>query len=158
MRKSNNCLEGIDSYNNSNFYQNHIDEYVAFKLISSLSFNQVVDNSNTLAKRADNEIKKYWNSHLKKRLTQMGLDPVTHKPKSYALGSASSRGESKDEANLSHMAQRESARLEAEAIIRRPRIQALIQQGPSSNNGFEENKNDWNNLLDCSSAYSLENV
>ncbi|KAK6159913.1 hypothetical protein DH2020_003294 [Rehmannia glutinosa] len=64
-----------------------------------------------LPKRTDNEIKNYWNTHLKKRLTKMGIDPMTHKPKSHALGS----GEPKDIANLSHMAQWETARLEAEA-------------------------------------------
>ncbi|KAK6139382.1 hypothetical protein DH2020_026890 [Rehmannia glutinosa] len=66
-----------------------------------------------LPKRTDNEIKNYWNTHLKKRLTKMGIDPTTHKPKSHALGS----GEPKDIANLSHMAQWETARLEAEARI-----------------------------------------
>ncbi|KAF2299423.1 hypothetical protein GH714_031895 [Hevea brasiliensis] len=34
-----------------------------------------------LPKRTDNEIKNYWNTHLKKRLAKMGIDPVTHKPK-----------------------------------------------------------------------------
>lgn len=68
-----------------------------------------------LPKRTDNEIKNYWNTHLKKRLTKMGIDPVTHKPKTDALGSAS--GNPKDAANLSHMAQWESARLEAEARL-----------------------------------------
>ncbi|KAI5066460.1 hypothetical protein GOP47_0019084 [Adiantum capillus-veneris] len=33
-----------------------------------------------LPKRTDNEIKNYWNTHLKKKLVKMGLDPVTHKP------------------------------------------------------------------------------
>ncbi|XP_010491388.1 PREDICTED: transcription factor MYB29-like [Camelina sativa] len=33
-----------------------------------------------LPKRTDNEIKNYWNTHLKKRLTDQGIDPVTHKP------------------------------------------------------------------------------
>ncbi|GFQ02565.1 myb-related protein pp1 [Phtheirospermum japonicum] len=66
-----------------------------------------------LPKRTDNEIKNYWNTHLKKRLTKMGIDPTTHKPKSHALGS----GQPKDIANLSHMAQWETARLEAEARI-----------------------------------------
>ncbi|URD86668.1 Myb-like DNA-binding domain [Musa troglodytarum] len=28
--------------------------------------------------RTDNEIKNYWNSHIKKRLIRMGIDPVTH--------------------------------------------------------------------------------
>lgn len=31
--------------------------------------------------RTDNEIKNYWNTHLKKRLIQMGIDPITHQPK-----------------------------------------------------------------------------
>ncbi|GKC38490.1 transcription factor MYB39 [Tanacetum coccineum] len=28
--------------------------------------------------RMDNEIKNFWNTHLKKKLLQMGIDPVTH--------------------------------------------------------------------------------
>ncbi|XP_058735203.1 transcription factor MYB92-like [Vicia villosa] len=31
--------------------------------------------------RTDNEIKNFWNTHLKKKLLQMGLDPVTHRPR-----------------------------------------------------------------------------
>ncbi|XP_009403344.2 transcription factor MYB93 [Musa acuminata AAA Group] len=31
--------------------------------------------------RTDNEIKNFWNTHLKKKLIQMGLDPVTHRPR-----------------------------------------------------------------------------
>ncbi|KAI7755977.1 hypothetical protein M8C21_007967 [Ambrosia artemisiifolia] len=31
--------------------------------------------------RTDNEIKNYWNTHIRKRLIQMGIDPVTHKPR-----------------------------------------------------------------------------
>ncbi|GMN41894.1 hypothetical protein TIFTF001_011111 [Ficus carica] len=68
-----------------------------------------------LPKRTDNDIKNYWNTHLKKRLTKMGIDPVTHKPKTDALGSGS--GNPKDASNLSHMAQWESARLETEARL-----------------------------------------
>lgn len=30
--------------------------------------------------RTDNEIKNHWNTHIKKKLKKMGLDPVTHKP------------------------------------------------------------------------------
>ncbi|XP_047314745.1 transcription factor MYB106-like [Impatiens glandulifera] len=71
-----------------------------------------------LPKRTDNEIKNYWNTHLKKRLTKMGIDPITHKPKDDAL-SNSNHGQAKTAANLSHMAQWESARLEAEARLAR---------------------------------------
>ncbi|XP_077234393.1 MYB-like transcription factor ODO1 [Tasmannia lanceolata] len=30
--------------------------------------------------RTDNEIKNHWNTHIKKKLTKMGIDPVTHQP------------------------------------------------------------------------------
>ncbi|XP_073018924.1 LOW QUALITY PROTEIN: transcription factor MYB16-like [Primulina eburnea] len=70
-----------------------------------------------LPKRTDNEIKNYWNTHLKKRLVKMGIDPVTHKTKNDAW--LCSDGQSKNAANLSHMAQWESARLEAETRLAR---------------------------------------
>ncbi|KAG8094119.1 hypothetical protein GUJ93_ZPchr0012g21373 [Zizania palustris] len=31
--------------------------------------------------RTDNEIKNYWNTHLRKKLFNMGIDPVTHRPR-----------------------------------------------------------------------------
>ncbi|KAL5805600.1 hypothetical protein ACOSQ4_028333 [Xanthoceras sorbifolium] len=81
-----------------------------------------------LPKRTDNEIKNYWNTHLKKRLAKMGIDPVTHKPKNDALLSGSDNGgtgQSKNAANLSHMAQWESARLEAEArLVRESKLRS----------------------------------
>ncbi|MCO5578311.1 hypothetical protein L7F22_032151 [Adiantum nelumboides] len=105
-----------------------------------------------LPKRTDNEIKNYWNTHLKKKLLKMGLDPVTHKPKvdntlmsnnanpevnvdsdkkeksvkikedngntvarvSFAINASNS---SSGSSVTNHMAQWESARLEAEARL-----------------------------------------
>ncbi|CAL0309430.1 unnamed protein product [Lupinus luteus] len=31
--------------------------------------------------RTDNEIKNYWNTHIKKKLLRMGIDPITHSPR-----------------------------------------------------------------------------
>ncbi|MED6171657.1 hypothetical protein PIB30_042763 [Stylosanthes scabra] len=31
--------------------------------------------------RTDNEIKNFWNTHIRKKLLQMGIDPETHKPR-----------------------------------------------------------------------------
>ncbi|CAM6087119.1 unnamed protein product [Calypogeia fissa] len=60
--------------------------------------------------RTDNEIKNYWNTHLKKRLLHMGIDPVTHKATQSPPLMCS---------KLSHLAQWDSARLEAEARLAR---------------------------------------
>ncbi|KAI3763642.1 hypothetical protein L2E82_13636 [Cichorium intybus] len=70
-----------------------------------------------LPKRTDNEIKNYWNTHLKKRLSKMGIDPVTHKSKTAT------------NTNLSHMTQWENARLEAEArLVRGSSVVSHIYQ------------------------------
>ncbi|KAJ7953846.1 MYB transcription factor [Quillaja saponaria] len=81
--------------------------------------------ANHLPKRTDNEIKNYWNTHIKKRLAKMGIDPVTHKPNTDALGCPT-----KNSPNLSHIAQWESARLEAEARLVR---ESKLLQCNSSN-------------------------
>ncbi|KAK8557917.1 hypothetical protein V6N13_008744 [Hibiscus sabdariffa] len=63
--------------------------------------------------RTDNEIKNLWNTHLKKRLVCMGLDPLTHEPFTPCAPTAAPRSSPATR----HMAQWESARLEAEARL-----------------------------------------
>ncbi|XP_062090301.1 transcription factor MYB17 [Humulus lupulus] len=68
--------------------------------------------------RTDNEIKNLWNTHLKKRLLCLGLDPQTHEPfnsNSHYPSTTSSPASP----TTRHMAQWESARLEAEARLSR---------------------------------------
>ncbi|XP_071709431.1 transcription factor MYB106-like [Rutidosis leptorrhynchoides] len=81
-----------------------------------------------LPKRTDNEIKNYWNTNLKKRLTKMGIDPNTHRSSRIAATS-----------NLSHMTQWESARLEAEARLVRSNSKLIISK---SSNQQMHNKHD----------------
>ncbi|KAM0921838.1 hypothetical protein ACQ4PT_006582 [Festuca glaucescens] len=45
--------------------------------------------------RTDNEIKNHWNTHIKKKLRKMGIDPVTHKPLQQQSQRPSGGGDSK---------------------------------------------------------------
>ena len=110
-----------------------------------------------LPKRTDNEIKNYWNTHLKKRLTKMGIDPVTHKPKNDAL--LSSDGQSKTAANLSHMAQWESARLEAEArLVRESKLRShSLQHHQNQNQNQNQLASSSSSVASTSSASVLNN-
>lgn len=42
--------------------------------------------------RTDNEIKNHWNTHIKKKLRKMGIDPWTHKPLSEQEASQQAQG------------------------------------------------------------------
>ncbi|KAE8719428.1 Transcription factor MYB39 [Hibiscus syriacus] len=89
-----------------------------------------------IPKRTDNEIKNHWNTHLKKRLMKLGIDPMTHKPR--VESSAPLSGSTKNGSDLRHMAQWESARLEAEARLVRDSKQAVA---PNPNPIHHKNKN-----------------
>ncbi|WRX20842.1 SANT/Myb domain - like 10 [Theobroma cacao] len=39
----------------------------------------------SLPKAADNEVKNYWNSHIKRKLIKLGIDPNNHKLNQYPL-------------------------------------------------------------------------
>lgn len=84
-----------------------------------------------LSKRTDNEIKNYWNTHLKKRLIKMGIDPVSHKPTNNIL----LNNRLNITTNLSHMAQWENARLEAEArLVKQSKIRSTVSPLPINMN------------------------
>ncbi|KAG0562421.1 hypothetical protein KC19_9G144700 [Ceratodon purpureus] len=74
--------------------------------------------------RTDNEIKNYWNTHLKKRLLQLGIDPVTHKPcRSSDLdvletsSAEMNKFSSSVSSTQSHMSQWDRVRMETEARL-----------------------------------------
>ncbi|CAN1308811.1 Transcription factor MYB17 [Linum perenne] len=70
--------------------------------------------------RTDNEIKNLWNTHLKKRLLSMGIDPLTHEPLDLSPWLRSAAAPPSPSPATRHMAQWESARLEAEARLSKP--------------------------------------
>ncbi|CAN7067940.1 unnamed protein product [Brassica rapa subsp. trilocularis] len=49
--------------------------------LHSLLGNKWSSIASNLPRRTDNEIKNYWNTHLRKKLLPMGIDPVTHRPR-----------------------------------------------------------------------------
>ncbi|KAL2470031.1 myb domain protein [Abeliophyllum distichum] len=84
--------------------------------------------------RTDNEIKNLWNTHLKKRLVQMGIDPQTHEPSST---SNSFLKRLPTPSSTCHMAQWESARLEAEARLSKESLLLIpMCMGKSDSNFF----------------------
>ncbi|CDP20600.1 unnamed protein product [Coffea canephora] len=45
-----------------------------------LELHRTIGSRQQLPGRTDNDVKNYWNTKLKKKLFNMGIDPVTHKP------------------------------------------------------------------------------
>ncbi|KAG5087536.1 hypothetical protein AAZX31_01G016100 [Glycine max] len=56
------------------------DERIIINLHSVLG-NKWSKIATHLPGRTDNEIKNYWNTHIRKKLLKMGIDPETHKPR-----------------------------------------------------------------------------
>nr|QWQ79398.1 MYB39 [Zanthoxylum armatum] len=79
--------------------------------------------------RTDNEIKNLWNTHLKKRMLSMGLDPQTHEP----FNSCGPDIKAPASPTTRHMAQWESARLEAEARLSRESLHFISSMSMGKN-------------------------
>ncbi|KAF8044792.1 hypothetical protein N665_6801s0002 [Sinapis alba] len=57
----------------------HDEEQLVIDLHAHLG-NKWSKIASRLPGRTDNEIKNHWNTHIKKKLVKMGIDPVTHQP------------------------------------------------------------------------------
>ncbi|KAH9615195.1 hypothetical protein KSS87_015841 [Heliosperma pusillum] len=82
--------------------------------------------------RTDNDIKNLWNTHLRKRLITMGLYPQTDESTSRARGPLPKPARSP---STHHIAQWESARLEAEARLSR---ESLIYNPHCSSSSYSD--------------------
>ncbi|KDP38959.1 hypothetical protein JCGZ_00716 [Jatropha curcas] len=58
-----------------------VEEEDAIIQLHSVLGNKWSAIASRLPGRTDNEIKNYWNTHIKKKLLRMGIDPTTHKPR-----------------------------------------------------------------------------
>ncbi|KAF9608261.1 hypothetical protein IFM89_008546 [Coptis chinensis] len=86
--------------------------------------------------RTDNEIKNFWNTHLKKKLIQMGFDPMTHRPRTDIFSSLShliALANLRDVVVDHHPWEDHAVRLQAEAaqMARLQYIQYLLQSTSS---------------------------
>ncbi|KAL7175931.1 hypothetical protein ACSBR2_029495 [Camellia fascicularis] len=100
--------------------------------------------------RTDNEIKNFWNTHLKKKLIQMGFDPMTHQPRTDLF------------ANLPHLIAMANLRdlinqpsLEADQLANLQYLQHLLQFADSSS--VTSSPYSQNSITDHIDALSLWN-
>uniref|UniRef100_A0A7C8ZDV4 Transcription factor MYB39 n=1 Tax=Opuntia streptacantha TaxID=393608 RepID=A0A7C8ZDV4_OPUST len=85
--------------------------------------------------RTDNEIKNFWNTHLKKKLIQMGFDPMTHRPRTDIFSSLPHLIALANLKELmeNHSWEEQAVRLQTE-VAKLQYLQCLLQPPNSSNN------------------------
>ncbi|KAJ8772087.1 hypothetical protein K2173_027264 [Erythroxylum novogranatense] len=90
-----------------------------------------------LTGRTDNEIKNFWNTHLKKKLIQMGFDPMTHQPRTDIFASLPHLIALANLKDLieNHPFDEQALRLQAEAmqLAKLQYLQCLLQSTTSIN-------------------------
>ncbi|XP_043719522.1 transcription factor MYB53-like [Telopea speciosissima] len=111
--------------------------------------------------RTDNEIKNFWNTHLKKKLIQMGFDPMTHRPRTDLF---SSLPHLIALANLQEIIQHhpweeQAVRLQAEAtqLAKIQYLQLLLQNASSMTSTTTNSINNLNNNIKEMEAFNFLN-
>ncbi|KAM7253123.1 hypothetical protein ACFE04_025741 [Oxalis oulophora] len=114
--------------------------------------------------RTDNEIKNFWNTHLKKKLIQMGFDPMTHQPRTDIFASLPhllALANLRDLLMINHQPfdneQAQAMRLQAEAaqLAKLQYLQCLVQSSAAAsyqNNSSTDIESALSSLLNSSSS------
>ncbi|KAE8701929.1 Transcription repressor MYB4 [Hibiscus syriacus] len=82
LRCGKSCRLRWTNYLRPDLKRGHLSEYeeqIVIDLHAQLG-NRWSKIASHLPGRTDNEIKNHWNTHIKKKLKKMGIDPLTHKP------------------------------------------------------------------------------
>ncbi|KAB1208087.1 Protein ODORANT1 [Morella rubra] len=91
--------------------------------------------------RTDNEIKNHWNTHIKKKLKKMGIDPITHKP----ISTATDQPQLKPQQQLQHQKEQEQTQqqtspTDSTSEIDQNKEPETSLQSSSINEALEEDK------------------
>ncbi|XP_010463732.1 PREDICTED: transcription factor MYB3-like [Camelina sativa] len=110
--------------------------------------------------RTDNEIKNYWNTHIRKKLIQMGIDPVTHRPRTDHLNVLAALPQLLAAANFNNLLNlNQSVQLDATSVAKAQLLHSMIQVLSNNNtsSSLETHHTNTNNNLFGQSSF-LENL
>ncbi|CAN8256070.1 unnamed protein product [Cochlearia groenlandica] len=123
--------------------------------IHSLLGNKWSSIASNLPGRTDNEIKNYWNTHLRKKLLQMGIDPVTHRPRTDHQNILASLPQLIAAANFNNLSNlNQNIQLDATTLAKAHLLHNMIQILGNNNNNISPSSSKstmHNNLFDQSS-------
>ncbi|CAA7051571.1 unnamed protein product [Microthlaspi erraticum] len=117
--------------------------------LHSLLGNKWSSIAGNLPGRTDNEIKNYWNTHLRKKLLQMGIDPVTHRPRTDHLNVLAALPQLIAAANFNSLLNlNQNVQLDATTLAKAQLLHDMIQvlstnnnNNPSSSSTMQTNNN-----------------